>query len=512
MKLSQYQPQLTAEFVANALQIRTTHLPEIEFSSVTTDSRKVAPGSLFVALSGEKWDGNDFIETAIQAGAKGVIYRRGASVSAREKVAFFPVDDTIQAYRRLAACWRREFSIPVVVVAGSAGKTTTKELLSAILGGKWNAVLKTQGSQNGFVGIPMTLLELRSKNQAAVIEIGIDEIGAMAQHMNLIAPTAAVLTAIGPEHLEKLRDVPTVAQEEGIALSHVAKNKGLVAIALDDPWIKPHEAILKDGKKISFTLGAHSREIQHSTEAPPSETLLGQLSSDLRSLTFEGAGLKKTTVALPLLGRHNASNLLAALAIAAGLGLTTEEIKKGLAQFKGAEGRSEIQELPGPSTVICDYYNAQPASVQAGIELLNDLSKASRGSPSKAPTHVSAARWVCLGDMLELGENEEAFHRELAPQLIRLKIENVLLSGPRMRFLLDELKKLNFLGHAEHFESQLDLGQALIQRAKPGDTLLIKGSRGMKMEEVWKVLQAYATSHWTNSHESKDSSTHRKID
>ena len=508
MKLSQYQPQLTAEFVAQALQLRIANLPEITFTSVTTDSRKVGPGCLFVAITGEKWDGNEFVEAAIQAGAAGVLCKRGVVLPVREGLAHFQVDDTLHAYRRLAASWRREFSIPLIAVAGSAGKTTTKELLSSILHGRYSEVLKTQGSQNGFVGIPMTLLELQAKHQAAVIEVGIDEIGAMAQHMTLVAPTAAVLTAIGPEHLEKLQDVPTVAQEEGIALSHVAKNKGLVAIALDDPWIKPHDATLKDGTKIAFTLSSHRGEPQESTEAPPSEILLGQLSPDQKSLTFQGAGLAQTTVALPLLGKHNASNLLAAISIAAGLGLTSEEILKGLTTFKGAEGRSEIRELPGPSTVICDYYNSQPASVRAGLELLHDLSRNPTQNPSGAASQAQRARWACLGDMLELGEQEEAFHREIAPQLVRLKIENVFLFGPRMRFLFDELRNLKFQGRLEHFESLAALGQILVQWTKPGDTLLIKGSRGMKMEEVWKLLEAYAKSHWTNSNESQDRSTH----
>ncbi len=492
MKLSQYQPQLTAAFVAQSLHLSLSNLAEIEFTSVTTDSRKVELGSLFIAIEGEKMDGNDFVETAVHAGATGVICRHGVQVPVRPGLVVFHVKDTLTAYRRLAGSWRREFSIPMIAVAGSAGKTTTKELLSAILQGRWNKVLKTQGSQNGFVGIPMTLLELRPQHQAAVIEVGIDEIGAMTQHMKLVAPTASVLTAIGPEHLDKLIDVPTVAHEEGIALSHVAKNKGLVAISLDDPWIRPHRSTLKDGQILSFTLESNPPASSH--------TLQGKLSADQKELTLSGAGLDGLCLKLPLLGKHNASNLLAAIAVAAGLGLTKDEIQKGLSQFKGAEGRSEIKDLPGPTSVICDYYNSQPASVRAGLELLQQLSQGS-----------NVARWACLGDMLELGENEERFHREIAPQLVQLRIENVLLFGPRMRALLDELKKLNFSGRLEHFESHADLAQALIQGSKPGDTFLIKGSRGMRMEEVWKVFQAYAISRWTKSHESQDRSTDSRV-
>jgi UDP-N-acetylmuramoyl-tripeptide--D-alanyl-D-alanine ligase len=193
-------------------------------------------------------------------------------------------------------------------------------------------------------------------------------------------------------------------------------------------------------------------------------------------------------VPLPLLGKHNASNLLTAIAVALGLGLTPEEISQGLQNFKGAEGRSEIKELPGPTRVVCDYYNAQPVSVAAGLELLNQI--ANQDSSSKI-------RWACLGDMLELGSEEEKFHRDLAPQIIELAIENVLLCGPRMKALHEELKTRGFIGHLTHFETQSQLAQHLIESMKPRDSVLIKGSRGMRMEEVWKLLEPYAKSHWS---------------
>ncbi|MEO5969785.1 MAG: Mur ligase family protein, partial [Bdellovibrionia bacterium] len=214
--------------------------PHLPFTGVFTDSRKTEPGSLFVALKGDNYDGHDFIEKAVSNGARGVLCQRGHSITGSKDAYLFYVEDPLRAYRRFAAAWRKEFSIPVIAVAGSAGKTTTKELLAAILQGKWKNILKTQGSQNGFVGIPMTLLEMRTHHEAAIIEVGIDEVGAMEQHMALVSPGYSILTSIGPEHLENLIDVPTVAREEGIALSHVARGEGTVAIYLDDPWIRPH--------------------------------------------------------------------------------------------------------------------------------------------------------------------------------------------------------------------------------------------------------------------------------
>jgi UDP-N-acetylmuramoyl-tripeptide--D-alanyl-D-alanine ligase len=426
-----------------------------------------------VAITGDKFDGHNFIPQAIEKGATGIICRRGTPLNPQKGLHLFIVEDTIQAYRRLAAAWRREFSIPVVAVAGSVGKTTTKEMLSAILRGKWPNVLRTQGSQNGFLGIPMTLLEIRSEHGAAVVEVGIDEIGAMEQHMPIVNATAALLTSIAPEHLEKLIDLPTVAREEGIALKAVAQTGGWAVINLDDPWIRPHYATLKSAKKVGYSLLFEG--ISPSTLPPGS--LAGKLTSE-GQLEVTGLNGTPTRFNLPLPGRHNAGNLLAAIAVAHILGLNAEEIQHGLGTFSGAEGRSELRELAGSTPVVCDYYNASPASMEAGFSLLSDVARVRK----------AGARWACLGDMLELGSGEEYYHRGLAESLVRHGIENVLLYGPRMQALHRELQGRGYKGSLSHHSSHEELGRVLLDQAKAGDAILIKGSRGMKMEEVWKSL------------------------
>jgi UDP-N-acetylmuramoyl-tripeptide--D-alanyl-D-alanine ligase len=490
MSNSLFKPLLTPDFVVRNLHLKIPVLPRpnSSFTKVTTDSRQVVPGCLFVALKGEKFDGHEFIEAAISKGARGVLFKRGTPVNTSKEVCLFGVEDPLTAYRRLAAAWRREFSIPVIAVAGSVGKTTTKELLSALLKGKWENILKTQGSQNGYIGIPMTLLELRPEHEVAVIEVGIDEIGAMQEHMNLIGANGALLTAIGPEHLVNLRDIPTIAREEGIALSTVARAGGVVAINLDDPWIRPHAMILREGRKIPFSIRGAISDL---------DMISGYVSTDGKTLTFQGLGIDPTTLPLPLLGLHNAANLLGAIAVAAGFGMSAEEIQNGLKTFKGAEGRSELRELPGPTPVVCDYYNAQPASVEAGLDLLSQISHQSG---------KKGTRWACLGDMLELGHEEERFHRELASKILELGIENVLLFGPRMLALFQELEARGFQGQKAHFDTHQGLASALTQGVKPGEAILIKGSRGMRMEEVWKILEPYAKSHWKQTSERKDSS------
>ncbi len=477
------QPLLNPEFVHEGLGFpplggRAVHDPHVPFTSVTTDSRAATAGCLFVAVKGEKFDGHDFIPAVLEKGARGIICKRGTQIPAQKNLHIYAVEDTVQAYRKLGAAWRREFSIPVAVIAGSVGKTTTKEILAAVLRGKYPQVLRTQGSQNGFLGIPMTLLELRPEHGAAVIEVGIDEIGTMQGHMSLVNGTTSLLTAIAPEHLEKLIDLPSVAREEGIALSAVAQSGGTVAINLDDPWIRPHFATLKGtGHKIGYTMTG----VTPSSGTSSDEHLQGTLSADAKSLSVSGLrGKEMAKFELPLPGRHNAGNLLAAVALAHGMGLTPEQMAIGLATFKGAEGRSELRTLTGPTPVVCDYYNASPASMEAGIDLLTQVHGGRK----------DRARWACLGEMLELGTEEEQYHRKLAEPILRSGIENVLLYGPRMQALYNELTAKGFSGGMlSHHSSHESIANEVVSKARPGDAILIKGSRSMKMEEVWKRIE-----------------------
>ena len=478
-----YIPKLNPEFIARSLHLvipGNQNRSNQPFSFVTTDSRHARPGCLFVALKGDKMDGHDYIDIAISQGARGVLCKRGTPIKDTSEISLFPVEDSLNAYRRLAAAWRKEFSVPMVAVAGSVGKTTTKEMLAALLRGKFDRILKTEGSQNGFIGIPMTLLGLTPEHQVAVVEVGIDEPDAMAQHIALVHPTHALLTTISEEHLERLRDIPTVAHEEGEALRLTAHLGGTAIINMDDAWIRPHHQTLRVGKQVLFSL--NTTGLQGITSSEKTQTLQGSFSEASNELTVRGMQVGELVLKLPLIGRHNALNLLAAVSAAAALGLSGEEIKKGLATFQGAYGRSELQQA-GKSPVLCDYYNANPSSMKAGLESLAHLAK---GAP----------RWACLGDMLELGPAENDYHRNLADPIMELGIENVLLYGERMKVLFDELSKRGFAGQAKHFDTHEALAESLKKEAQAGHPILIKGSRSMKMEEVWKILEPYAKSHW----------------
>lgn len=451
------------------------------YSSITSDSRKANGGSIFIALPGEKFDGHDFIHAAVQSGAEAVIADRNRLPSALPaNVEVFAVDDSVKAYRALAHAWRKTFSIPFICVAGSVGKTTTKELLSAILRGRYRDVISTVGSQNGFIGIPMTLLSIPRTADMAVIEVGIDEPSAMLQHIDLVAPTHSLLTAIGPEHLEKLIDLKTVAYEEGLALTLTAESGGTVIVRLDDECIRDISTRLPSEAHFwTCRMKLDDAESDIGKKALLSTSVRGEYLAEheiLRVTLADGSGFE---LALPLPGAHNAGNLLVAVTTACALSLSPIEIQRGLSTFRGVFGRSELKVLAGPTPVLCDYYNANPTSVEAGLEALNGLAK----------KYHSKRKIVVLGDMLELGPNEESFHRELADKIRSTGIDSLFLYGERMKWLLHELsenptpRKI----HLHHFMTHEALADGLAEAVHSGDAILVKGSRGMKMELAWEA-------------------------
>lgn len=439
------------------------HSESTPFSRIWTDSRTVRPGDLFVALRGDSFDGHRFVTQAIQSGATGVVVDATfdcGSLDARCSV--FQVKDTLAAFRTLGTKWRAQFDLPVVAVVGSVGKTTTKELIAAILSDRFGPVLKTDGSENGFIGIPKTLLRLQATHRAAVIEIGIDEIGAMIQHLEVVRPNAVILTAIGEEHLEKLIDLKTVLREERRALDWVLEKNGRAIFNLDDPHLL---SVARSGDWKSADAYAVARH-----ELP------------LRIATGNARGTEVTirfdngeSIALnnPLEGAHNVSNLVGAATVAHVLGVGGESIQRGLAAFVPPSGRSNTLSHPLGMEFIFDYYNASPSSMKAAFELLHQ----------KALVTSKRTR-ACLADMLELGTAEEALHRGLAASLIRHGIERVWLFGTRMRWLHDELTQREFSGELRYFETMDKMEEAFATSLPTEEAILIKGSRGMKMERL----------------------------
>ena len=455
-----------AEILGLPEKTGTAPANDLPVTGIITDSRAVTPGSLFVAIRGEQHDGHDFIARAIEAGAVAILSEKPVPGEiARSGVSVFLVPSTLDAIRTLAHAWRKTFSIPFIGIVGAVGKTTTKELIASILSGKYQRISKTVGSQNGFLGIPLTLLSIPRDAQIAVIEIGIDEIGVMQKHLELVEPTHLVLTRTGPEHLHQLKTVEIAAEEELKAFDYAVLHRYPLAINLSDSfvksWFEKNRARLApvDHSTYSLAPGDGAAITGHH------DALLRTLSLPLDSAT--------ATFPCPLPGEHHAHNLLAAITVSRFFGLNEIEIQNGLSTFKTAYGRTEVYSLPEGSELIGDYYNSNPTSAQAALRLLT------AGEP--AETHA------VLGDMLELGEEEESFHRELAGLLIALGVTRVWLFGPRMRWLQDELDRRGFAA-VSHFEDHATLSQELKRAIAPHSRVLVKGSRGMKMEKIVKSL------------------------
>jgi UDP-N-acetylmuramoyl-tripeptide--D-alanyl-D-alanine ligase len=285
----------------------------------------------------------------------------------------------------------------------------------------------------------------------------------MAEHAALVRPDLALVTAVGAEHLDQMGDIETVAAEEASLLACTLRSGGEIAVNADDPWLAggagPAEYVL------NYRLAAGG--------GPSAPALVGRLQDDC--VVLDGLGLDNERLLLPLPGRHNALNLLAAAVLSRRLGLDARQMRAGLAGFKPDAARSNLVRLPGDITILADYYNASPLSVAAALETLGELD--------------AERRWVCLGDMLELGVDEAAFHRELAAPIVTLGAAGVLLHGPRMKTLANALREARFSGEVGHFDDKTALGCALKARLEPGDAVLIKGSRGTAMEDVLDGLR-----------------------
>lgn len=472
-------PRTLVEHATATVASRRADAAPDGFNAATYLLHEAGQGSLFFSLSTDATESQRTVERALLRGSAAVVCVPGAAAAFDRIAEVYAVDTPLTAYRALARLWREQFSIPVIVVAGSAGKTTTTALLAAALSGHWPSVARSEPNQNGFVGIPTTLLRLRPDHRAAVVEVGIDAVDAMQDHLRIVQPTAGLITVIGAEHLEFLKDVDTVAAEQRRLFADVDARGGTVAINLDDPWLRPSfDEMALTCARIGYTMTAAPTH----PSAGHARIACGRL-DDPHTLAvdglFDGGDGGDATFRLPLPGRHNAANLLAAVSLASQLGASAREIADGLATFETPEGRSQVLHLPGPITVIADCYNANPLSMHAALDMLSAV--------ASGDGRVRE-RWACLGDMTELGPDEERFHRELAVPILSARIEHVRLFGDRMRALHGELIARGFQGDCRHAGDLASLAAELASTLKAGDVLLVKGSRSQQMDRIVEGL------------------------
>ena len=397
--------------------------PEELVRRVCTDSRLVRSGDVFFAVPGERFDGHEFIEEAAQKGAAAIVGERGRLPASLSDCAVIAVEDTRKALGRLAAEYRKGFDLPVVAVAGSNGKTTTKELLASVLRQKFTT-LSSEASFNNDIGVPMTLLRLDKSHQAAVLEVGTNHPGELTPLVKMIRPSYGVITCIGREHLEFFGDLAGVALEEG-CLAELLPSQGKLFLNGEDAW---SDRIIARTKASVVRVGLTG----------VNDWQARIVRTGRQGVTFHVEAPKAVfsgEYRISLIGRHQVSNALFALAVGAELGLNRDQISKGMAECKGLKMRLELSEAGGVR-VLDDAYNANADSVRAALQTLVEVPCTGR-------------RVAVLGDMAELGAHSEAAHEEVG-----------------------------------RCAAELGVGQL------SGDLLLLKASRVMRLERIGELLRS----------------------
>jgi len=431
----------------------------VTVTGISTDSRSVCPGELFVPLRGEKFDGHDFLTQAVRRGA--------AACLSEDVIAGFPVPviqvaNTLQALGDLAAAFRRDFSGPVVAVTGSSGKTTTKEMLASILSGTAPG-LKTEGNFNNLVGLPLTLFRLAPEHRWAVLEMGMSARGEIARLAEIALPDIGIITNVGPAHLETLHGLDGVARAKG-ELFAALKAGGTAVINADDERVA-QLPVANGVRRLYYGFSA-------SAEIRAEEVAVAGAAVAFRLVLPEGTW----PVTLAVAGRHNVYNALAAAAAATALMVPAAAIVRGLQTFRGGRGRMELVDLGNGTVLIEDTYNANPLSVRAALTALDEMGGVGR-------------RIAVLGDMLELGAEAAELHRQIGAEAAQRCDFLILLGGMADETAAGARQQGMPADRVQIVYSHVEAADRLRSLLRPGDRLLVKGSRGMRMEKVGAALR-----------------------
>jgi UDP-N-acetylmuramoyl-tripeptide--D-alanyl-D-alanine ligase len=434
---------------------------------VHTDTRTVEPGDLFVALKGERYDANDFLLEAQQRGAVAAICHPGANRSGLTTMACIEVPDTRLALGTLAQVWRAQFTLPVIAVTGSNGKTTVTQMLASILAvfRPNEGSLATRGNLNNDIGVPMTLLRLRKEHQIAVVELGMNHPGEIAALAAMVQPTVAVVNNAQREHLEFMHTVQAVAEENGNVITALGPY-GVAVIPRDDDYTAVWQKLAGARRTATFALDAAAG--LYALACVQARWVGGAW-----QVHAQGMGCE-LHYRLAIAGRHNVKNSLAAAAAALSAGVSADAVVQGLQAFEPVKGRSKalLLSVQGREvTLVDDTYNANPDSVRAAIDVLADL---------------PGPRLLVLGDMGEVGHQGPEFHAEAGRYAKARGIEHVLTLGE-----LAQVAASVFDGaqHCDSVETLVEHVQALLPKLH---SVLVKGSRFMRMERVVQALQSMA--------------------
>jgi UDP-N-acetylmuramoyl-tripeptide--D-alanyl-D-alanine ligase len=433
---------------------------EIRFERVHSDTRSLRAGDLFVALRGERFDAHDFLGAARAAGAVAALAERGLGVATLPGL---QVSDALAALQQLGASWRARFTLPLVAVTGSNGKTTVTQMIAAILRAAFgDAAFATVGNLNNHIGVPLTLLRLRATHRAGVVELGMNHPGEIAELAAIAKPTIALVNNAQREHQEFMASVEAVARENGAAIEALPVD-GTAVFPADDAYAPLWRALAGARRVLGFALDpvAGDAPVGVAADVTAAATWAGdRWQLELRT----PAGQVATE--LRMAGRHNAKNALAAAACALAAGAPLDAVARGLAAFEPVAGRSQLTRLRlggREITLVDDSYNANPDSVLAAVDLLAAL---------------PGPHWLVLGDMGEVGSRGPAFHAEVGARARERGIETVWTAGTLSAAA----------GATRHFANVAALVAALPE-APPAASVLVKGSRFMQMEQVVQALR-----------------------
>jgi len=422
---------------------------------VSIDSRKIKPNTLFIAVKGQRFDGHNFVKDAVKRGAAAIVINKKRLNQFDEvKVPIVTVKDTKVALGDIARIWRKKINAKIIGITGSSGKTTVKEMLAQILSEKYS-VGKTEANNNNHIGVPLTILNTNEKHQVLVAELGTNHFGEIPYTANILSPDYGLITNIGDSHLEFLKTKNGVWKEKSFLFEETFKNGGKIFLNYDDPIIKAKH--LNKGKKISYGFTGNV-----------------DVKGQLKAITEDGKPVvhisykkKNYEFTLPIYGEQNAKNFLAACTVALEMRLSFEQIKNAVKALKSPAGRLDVQRYKN-FILIDDTYNANPDSTKAAIELVGNIKTFRR-------------KILFLGDMLELGDSSIKLHQGLKDVIVKSRIDEVYTFGSKMNYLHKKFDQKNLL--AKHFTMREVLKSYIKNMNFDDSVILVKGSRGMRMEE-----------------------------
>ena len=429
--------------------------------NVSIDSRKIRSHTLFIALKGNRFDGHNFVKDAVKNGAVTIMMdKKKINQFSEINIPIMTVTDTTIALGEIAKTWRKKLDAKIIGITGSSGKTTVKEMIAEILSEKYR-VNKTVANNNNHIGVPLTILDTNETHQVLVAELGTNHFGEIPYTAKILSPDYSLITNIGDSHLEFLKTRNGVWKEKSCLLEETIHNGGKVFLNYDDPIIKSKHT--RNSNQISYGFSGKA-----------------DVQAKLKSFTDEGKPVleiiykkRKIEFTLPIYGEQGAKNFLAACTVALEMGLSVQQIKQAAKRLKPTSGRLDVQRYK-KFILIDDTYNANPDSTKAAIELVGRIK-------------IFGRKIIFLGDMLELGSRTIKLHERLIDVIIRSRIDEVYTTGPMMKYLSKKIKSTNLT--SRHFMQRSHLKNFINGLNIDDSVILVKGSRGMKMEEFVSAIK-----------------------